>query len=130
MVEPACSKRRRRKEWVAKVVPLPGSARPKATVRQFMEFAVNIPEQEPQVGQADSSTIARPASSTFALADAVTAVIRSVGALATPSPLTALLATIVPSETKMVGMFKLKAALSMSGVIMSQLEIQTCASAG
>src|SRR5690625_2620356 len=101
MVEPACSKRRRRREWVAKVVPLPGSAKPKAAVRQFMEFAVNIPEQEPQVGQADSSTIVRPASSTSSLADAVIAVIRSVGALATPSTTTAFPASIGPPETKM-----------------------------
>src|SRR5699024_6031145 len=128
-VEPACSNKRRRKAWVAKVVPLPGRARPKASVRQFMEFAVNMPEQEPQVGQADSSTMARPASSTSSLADAVMAVIRSVGALATPSTTTALPASIGPPETKMVGMFKRRAALSMPGVILSQLEIHTSASA-
>ena len=33
------------------MVPLPGSASPSASIRQFIEFAVNIPEQEPQVGQ-------------------------------------------------------------------------------
>src|SRR5699024_3343231 len=99
------------------------------SVRQFMEFAVNMPEQEPQVGQADSSTMARPASSTSSLADAVMAVIRSVGALATPSTTTALPASIGPPETKMVGMFKRRAALSMPGVILSQLEIHTSASA-
>ena len=32
--------------------PLPGKDNPKASVKQFMELAVNIPEQEPQVGQA------------------------------------------------------------------------------
>jgi hypothetical protein len=32
--------------------PLPGSDRPSASVRQFIELAVNMPEQEPQVGQA------------------------------------------------------------------------------
>ena len=36
----------------ARVEPLPGSARPSASHRQFMELAVNMPEQEPQVGQA------------------------------------------------------------------------------
>jgi hypothetical protein len=38
--------------WVASVEPLPGSDRPMASVRQFIELAVNMPEQEPQVGQA------------------------------------------------------------------------------
>jgi hypothetical protein len=37
---------------VASVVPLPGSARPSASVRQFIELAVNMPEQDPQVGHA------------------------------------------------------------------------------
>ena len=41
--------------WVASTEPLPGSARPIASVRQFIELAVNMPEQEPQVGQAFSS---------------------------------------------------------------------------
>src|SRR5699024_6800094 len=129
MVEPACSKRRRRKEGVANVVPLPGGAKPKASVRECMEHGVNIPEAVPQVGQAEPSTVATPASSTSSRADAVMAVIRSVGALATPATTTALPASIGPPETKMVGMFKRKAALSMPGVILSQLEIQTSASA-
>lgn len=33
------------------MVPLPGRARPMASVRQFIELAVNMPAQEPQVGQ-------------------------------------------------------------------------------
>ena len=33
-----------------------GQDRPSASVRQFMELAVNMPEQEPQVGQAERST--------------------------------------------------------------------------
>ena len=33
----------------------PGRAIPKASHKQFMEFAVNMPEQLPQVGQAVSS---------------------------------------------------------------------------
>jgi hypothetical protein len=40
---------------VASVEPLPGSDRPSASVRQFIELAVNMPEQEPQVGQAERS---------------------------------------------------------------------------
>ena len=34
-----------------------------------MELAVNMPEQEPQVGQADSSTWASPSSETASLAE-------------------------------------------------------------
>ncbi len=40
---------------MASVEPLPGSDRPSASVRQFIELAVNMPEQEPQVGQAERS---------------------------------------------------------------------------
>ena len=54
---PASTKSRLRSAWVASVEPLPGSERPRASVRQFIEFAVNMPEQEPQVGQAERSMI-------------------------------------------------------------------------
>src|SRR5699024_8521841 len=37
---------------VATIVPFPGNANPSISIRQFMEFAVNIPEQDPHVGQA------------------------------------------------------------------------------
>ena len=46
---------------VATTVPLPGRLRPKASVRQFIELAVNMPEQEPQVGQAERSISSRSA---------------------------------------------------------------------
>ena len=39
----------RRSSEVARCEPLPGRARPRASIRQFMELAVNMPEQEPQV---------------------------------------------------------------------------------
>ena len=52
---PACLARRMRSEYTAGMVPLPGSAMPRASQRQFMELAVNMPEQLPQVGQAVSS---------------------------------------------------------------------------
>src|SRR5699024_9751142 len=41
-------------EALGLALPGNGRAKPKASVRQFMELAVNIPEQEPQVGHADS----------------------------------------------------------------------------
>ena len=47
--------RRSRAAWTAGMVPLPGRAMPMASQRQFMELAVYMPEQEPQVGQAFSS---------------------------------------------------------------------------
>ena len=60
----ACSKSCSRLEWVATTVPLPGKANPRASLRQFMELAVNMPEQEPQVGHAERSTSAISSSET------------------------------------------------------------------
>jgi hypothetical protein len=62
---------------VATTVPLPGSDRPSASVRQFIELAVNMPEQEPQVGQAERSTSATSASETLSSAAITMASIRS-----------------------------------------------------
>ena len=44
------------------MVPLPGNAMPRASHRQFIELAVNMPEQEPQVGQALCSSFFNSAS--------------------------------------------------------------------
>ena len=55
--------RRMRAASTAAIVPLPGSAMPMTSVMQFMEFAVNMPEQEPQPGHAEDSTALRPSSS-------------------------------------------------------------------
>ena len=128
-VRPAWRNSSRRAACVASVDPLPGSASPRASVRQFIEFAVNMPEQDPQVGQAERSTRVSPESSTCGDADAEIAVMRSVGACATPSTTTALPASIGPPETKTVGMLSRMAALSIPGVILSQLEMHTSASA-
>ena len=57
-----------RSAWVASSEPLPGCDRPSASVRQFIELAVNMPEQEPQVGQAERSICSLSASLTFGLA--------------------------------------------------------------
>lgn len=89
-VRPALENSSRRAACVASVEPLPGNDKPSASVRQFIEFAVNMPEHEPQVGQAERSTSERPASSIAEFADAAMVVIRSVGACATPSTTTAL----------------------------------------
>ena len=52
---PACLASRSRADSAPGIVPLPGRAMPMASVRQFIEFAVYMPEQEPQEGQAFSS---------------------------------------------------------------------------
>jgi hypothetical protein len=106
---------------------LPGSARPSASARQFIELAVNMPEQLPQVGQAERSIFATVSSSLAGLAASTMASTRST--IRSPSFRTTLPASIGPPETKMVGMSSRMAAISMPGVILSQLEMQTSASA-
>ena len=119
----ARSNRASRAAWVATTVPLPGRARPRASFRQFIELAVNIPEQLPQVGQALRSTAATSSSPTASSAARTMASIRS-SALSPARP-----ASIGPPETKMAGMLSRMAAMSIPGVILSQLEMQTMASA-
>ena len=92
---------------MARAVPFPGSASPIASVRQFIEFAVNIPEHDPQVGQAVSSMEASSASDTDGSADATIESIRS--SLRTPDAAPETVATtfpasIGPPETNTVGM--------------------------
>src|SRR6478609_11725796 len=112
------------------MVPLPGSARPMASVRQFIELAVNMPEQEPHVGHALRSTSATSASDTFGSAALIMASIRSILAMTLPSvgDLT-LPASIGPPDTNTTGMFRRMAAINIPGVILSQFEMQTMASA-
>src|ERR1700753_3396847 len=131
MVAPARSNSSRRAGCWAAVVPWPGSARPIASVRQFIELAVNMPEQEPQVGQADSSMSSSSASDTDGSAEAIMGSMRSSlwpPALVTAAP-SGLPASIAPPDTNTVGMFSRMAAMNMPGVILSQLEMQISASA-
>jgi hypothetical protein len=123
---PASTNRRLRSAWVASVEPLPGSERPSASVRQFIELAVNMPEQEPQVGQAERSmTLTSSSVLVVGRGDhGVDQVERLQLALSMTLP-----ASIGPPETKTVGMLRRIAAISMPGVILSQLEMQTMASA-
>ncbi len=104
---------------------MPGSESPIASVRQFIELAVNMPEQDPQVGQAFSSISASVSSDTDSSAEAIIGSIRS--SFVVPS--TGLPASIGPPETNTVGMLSRMAAISMPGVILSQLEMQISASA-
>ena len=84
-----------------------------------------MPEQEPQVGQAERSTSATVASSTLSSAAITMASTRS--SLCSPSLV--LPASMGPPETKITGMFRRMAAISIPGVILSQLEMHTSASA-
>src|SRR5690606_34941891 len=107
--------------------PLPGSDRPSASVRQFMELAVNMPEHEPQVGQAERSMALTSSSGTLSSAAATMASTRSSACFSPRS--TTLPASIGPPDTKTVGMLRRSDAISMPGVILSQLEMHTMASA-
>ena len=108
-------------------MPLPGSDRPSASVRQFIELAVNMPEHEPQVGQAERSSALTSSSLTLSSAAATIASIRSTRVVL---PLSVTLpASIGPPETNTAGMLRRSAAISMPGVILSQLVMHTIASA-
>ena len=92
-----------------------------------MELAVNMPEHEPQVGQADRSMSATSSSLTE-LSPAVT--MAEMRSTLTSLPARRVLpASMGPPDTNTVGMFSRMAAISMPGVILSQLEMHTRASA-
>ena len=86
-----------------------------------------MPEQEPQVGHAERSITSTSASLTVESAAATMASIRSTERIL-PLILT-LPDSIGPPETNTVGMLIRSAAISMPGVILSQLEMHTMASA-
>ena len=90
-----------------------------------MELAVNIPEQDPHVGQAERSYSAT--SSSLALSSTAMTIASTRSNLRSPSFV--LPASIGPPETKTQGMFRRMAAINIPGVILSQLEIHTIASA-
>ena len=94
-----------------------------ASFRLFMEFAVNIPEHEPQVGQAVRSTSATCLSLIVSSADSIIASIRS-----RERPFR-LPASIGPPDTNIVGILSRMLAINIPGVILSQLLMQTIASA-
>ena len=104
----------------ARMVPLPGSAMPIASHRQFMELAVNMPEQEPQPGQAlfsmaSSSPVDFPRferATAFEYADEVELPRRPAGQHRSAADM-------------MVGRLTRTAAMSMPGMILSQLGMHT-----
>src|SRR5882672_11102842 len=106
----AASNSSQRRACVASKVPLPGSARPKASFRQFMLLAVNMPEHEPHVGHAERSIFSSSSSLTDESLDAIIESIKSnlriVGLPSRSIVPTILPASIGPPDTKIVGMFR------------------------
>src|SRR5690625_4705900 len=102
-----------------------------ASVRQFIELAVNMPEQEPQVGQAFSSISSSSSWETLSSADAIIGLLRSslLTLVAVPSTTVTLPASMGPPETNTVKTLRSIAASSIPGVILSQLDTHTRASA-
>ena len=94
-----------------------------ASVSEFIELAVNIPEQLPQPGQAQPSISLISSSVTEGSAPFTIAVIRSAFS-PRQRP-----ASIGPPEQNTVGMFSRIEAISIPGVTLSQLEMHIIASA-
>ena len=104
---------------------MPCSAMPSASVRQFMEFAVYIPEQEPQVGQVLHSYSRSFSSEILPALNAPTASDMEEKLVFAPSTEPA---SIGPPLTKTVGMFILAAAIRSPGTFLSQFGTMTSAS--
>jgi len=118
LIRPACT---------AGIVPFPGRPMPSASERQFMEFAVNIPLQEPCPGQAHCSR--RPNSSSDMSPPATFPTPSKTEMRSTGLPLN-LPASIGPPLIKIHGMLSLKAAIIIPGIILSQFGISTRPSKG
>ena len=86
---------------------------------------MNMPEQDPQVGQAERSISATSSSLTLLSAAITIASTRS----SLFSDKRVLPASIGPPETNTTGMLRRMAAFSMPGVILSQFDMHTIASA-
>ena len=124
---PLCFAKRMRCESTAGIVPLPGSARPRISVMQFIELAVNIPAHEPQPGHAPSAISSALPELIFPESTAAGASKASVSAMRFPSihP-----GSMGPPEQKIDGIFSRKAAISIPGTILSQFGINTSPSNG
>ena len=104
------------------MVPLPGSAMPRASQRQFIELAVNMPEHEPYVGQAQRSSSS--SSSAVIVPEVCWPTPSKMLIRSTDSPADVFPASIGPPDAKIVGMLHRTAAISMPGTILSQFGMQ------
>ena len=107
------------------MVPLPGSAMPSASKRQFIEFAVNMPEHDPHEGQAAHSKRSSSASSILPEVYAPTASNMEERESFLPSLCPA---SMGPPEQNAAGTLARTAPISMPGMILSQLPTKTQAS--
>src|SRR5690606_27259214 len=108
-----------------RMLPLPGSASPRASHREFMEFAVNMPEQEPHPGHPMVSSSFSCSSSMRPALYAPTPSNTDTRSMARSWPFMEMRpAAMGPPLMKMVGMLTRKAPMSMPGVILSQLGMQ------
>ena len=122
---PACFASSIRAEYTAGMVPLPLSPMPRASVRQFMELAVYMPEQDPQVGQVLHS-YSRSFSPLIFPALYFPTASEMVEKLALPPSTRP--ASMGPPLTKTAGMFSRAAAMRRPGTFLSQLGTITRAS--
>ncbi len=88
-----------------------------------MLLAVNMPEQEPQVGQAAFSRASNSAADSLSFCLAAAPMKTSIRSTVLPSAV--LPASIGPPLTKTVGILQRIAPMSMPGTILSQLGMQT-----
>ena len=118
--------KRMRSAMTAGIVPLPLRAMPRASVKQFMLFAVNIPEHEPQPGQALFSSLFKSASSIVPACTEPTASNTLERLLSLPwrsRP-----GSIGPPLTNMQGRLRRAAPISIPGTILSQFGTYATAS--
>ena len=102
----------------AKAVPLYGNANPNTSIKQFIELAVNIPAQEPHVGQALAS-ISKNSSSVI-LPSLKVPTASNMDDNVRACPVAERPAFIGPPEQKIAGTLVRTAANSIPGVILSQ----------
>src|SRR3546814_20976284 len=88
-----------------------------------------MPEHDPQVGQACSSIRVRSLSDTDSEAESAITLTRLRPVRTVPSTRVAVPPSMGPPDTNTVGTSRRRAAISMPGVILSQLEMHTRASA-
>ena len=123
----------KRTRWAitAGIVPFPGKAIPKASARQFIVLAVNIPAQLPQPGHAfdsNSRNLSAVISPFTTLPTAIKTVFKSISWVPKSLLLSQWPASMGPPLTNMEGIFNLTAPINIPGIILSQLGIKTRAS--
>ena len=113
--------------YTAGIVPFPGRAIPRISVRQFIELAVKSPAQLPHPGH-EYSSMSLPYFSSF-LPTSIAPGASNASVRATAFPFT-FPGSMGPPLQKIAGTLSLNAAISIPGTILSQLGINTIPSTG